>query len=61
MSGTQKLIADSLRKNPGNLIIIEDAEEKLMSGKFAFAYVNIIRQSTSIIRLRDHCKNIYPI
>ena len=39
-SGKEKIIADSLRKDPTNQIsTIEEAETKLMTGKYAFAYV----------------------
>ncbi len=40
-SGKEKIVADSLRNDPTNLIstIAEEAEAKLMTGKHAYAYV----------------------
>ena len=42
--GRDKIIGDSFRKEPSNLIsTIDEAETKLMTGQYAFVYVRIIK------------------
>ena len=40
-NGTEKLIGDSLRANPSNLIAnLGEVKPKLMTGHYAFSYVS---------------------